>query len=130
MARMGIPDQLVNICKAMYANPKFYEETGGYRSSIHTQQTVMTSLFEDVHTIVDSDQFENARVSTANFSEVLFADDTICMTSTPSSMNVLLSAIERVGHMYGLTLNKSKCDLIRFNGTSRNGPDHGNMEKT
>eukprot|EP00973_Karenia_brevis_P032829 4531529-Karenia_brevis.AAC.1 len=72
----------------------------------------MTSLFEDVHTEVDSDIFENARVSTANFSEVLFAGDTICMTSTPSAMNTLLAAIERIGLMYGLKLNKSKCDLV------------------
>eukprot|EP00973_Karenia_brevis_P032782 4524667-Karenia_brevis.AAC.1 len=46
-------------------------------------------------------------------------DDTICTTSTPSAMNDLLRCIEEVGEMYGLKLNKSKCDLIRFNGSSR-----------
>eukprot|EP00973_Karenia_brevis_P015575 2131661-Karenia_brevis.AAC.1 len=30
---------------------------------------VMTCLFEDVHTIVDSDRLERSRVSTANFTE-------------------------------------------------------------
>eukprot|EP00973_Karenia_brevis_P006285 856522-Karenia_brevis.AAC.1 len=34
-------------------------------------------------------------------------------------MNNLLSSIEMVGEMYGLKLNKGKCDLISFNGSSR-----------
>eukprot|EP00973_Karenia_brevis_P018197 2499339-Karenia_brevis.AAC.1 len=34
-------------------------------------------------------------------------------------MNDLLKCIEEVGEMYGLRLDKSKCDLIRFNGSSR-----------
>eukprot|EP00973_Karenia_brevis_P058947 8207276-Karenia_brevis.AAC.1 len=62
----------------------------------------MTCVFEDVHTAVDCPRFEKDQVSTANFSEVLFADGTICMTSTPSSMNQLLAALEKVGLMYGL----------------------------
>eukprot|EP00973_Karenia_brevis_P085709 11889938-Karenia_brevis.AAC.1 len=106
----------------------------GHESSWHTQKTgirqgcplspylfliVMTCLFEDVHSITNEDRLERAKVSTATFTEVLFADDTICITSTPSAMNDLLACIETVGEMYGLKLNKSKCDLIRFNATSR-----------
>eukprot|EP00973_Karenia_brevis_P089783 12399458-Karenia_brevis.AAC.1 len=66
---MGIPEKLIKICKCMYAHPQFYVETGGYRSDTFTQETVMTCLFEDVHTDVDSQRFLDARVSTANFSE-------------------------------------------------------------
>eukprot|EP00973_Karenia_brevis_P073431 10202153-Karenia_brevis.AAC.1 len=42
----------------------------------------------------DEDLLEMARVSTANFTEVLFADDTICVTSTPSAMNHLLDKLK------------------------------------
>eukprot|EP00973_Karenia_brevis_P040520 5603058-Karenia_brevis.AAC.1 len=68
--------------------------------SPHLFLIVMTCLFEDVHTFVDSDRLERSKVSAANFTEVLFADNTICITSTPSSMNDLLSAIDEVGAMY------------------------------
>eukprot|EP00973_Karenia_brevis_P080902 11223115-Karenia_brevis.AAC.1 len=39
MARMGIPEKLIDICKAMYANPQFYVESGGHRSNTHRQET-------------------------------------------------------------------------------------------
>eukprot|EP00973_Karenia_brevis_P013553 1840692-Karenia_brevis.AAC.1 len=92
---------------------------GGQTSEWHTQQTVMTCLFEDVHTMVDSDRLDRAKVTTATFTEVLFAEDIICITSTPSAMNDALACIQIVGKMYGLHLNKCKCDLIRFNASSR-----------
>eukprot|EP00973_Karenia_brevis_P013919 1887663-Karenia_brevis.AAC.1 len=67
---------------------------------------IRDSLFEDVHSCTNEELLNNAKVSTANFTEVLLADDTICITSTPSSMNHLLDKIEQVGEQYGLHLNK------------------------
>eukprot|EP00973_Karenia_brevis_P068197 9487826-Karenia_brevis.AAC.1 len=65
----------------------------GHTSDWFTQHT-------DVHSTTDEDRLHRARVSTATFTEVLFADDTICITSTPSAMNDLLACIERVGWFF------------------------------
>ena len=54
----------------------------------------------------------------ANFSSVLYADDTICMTDNISSMQNLLKTIEKVGSWYGLYLNKKKC-LVMINNSKK-----------
>ena len=46
--------------------------------------------------------------------EVLYADDTICITQAMAAMNRLLEAIETKGKYYGLKLNKKKCEYLGF----------------
>ena len=51
----------------------------------------------------------------ANFNEILYADDTICCTSTPEAMQNYLRSAERIGSQSGLKLNKDKCVAMILN---------------
>ena len=44
--------------------------------------------------------------------EVLYTDDTICMTQDEESMNKMLEEIEKEGATYGLKINKTKCEYL------------------
>ena len=81
---------------------------------------VMTVMFEDIKE--DSNLAANLiknRVPGADFDEVMYADDTICISQDTKTMNNFIKSIETVGKEYGLKLNKSKCELI----TTANKPN-------
>ena len=108
-------------------------EVDGYESQWHEQGTgirqgcplspylflvVMTVLFHDVHkddTINDCLK----RVPGANFDEVLYADDTILISTDTRVINKLLAKIEKEGKRYGMKLNRGKCEVVHT-GTSAN----------
>ena len=48
------------------------------------------------------------RIPGAEFDEVLYADDTICMSTDTRVINKTLANIEREGAKYGLKLNRAK----------------------
>ena len=72
----------------------------------------MTVMFHDIHAH-DSVQTEKQRMECIESDEVLYADDTICVARTHAAMNRLLKAIEEEGEMYGLKLNKKKCEFLK-----------------
>ena len=109
----------------LYNNPTFLVEAENQKSEWYKQSTgvrqgcplspylfliVMTVIFHDIHK-QDRTKTEEHRVPNADFSEVLFADDTICVTTNVAAMNRLLNAIEEESGKYGLKLNKSKCEF-------------------
>jgi len=59
------------------------------------------------------------RASGATFDEVLFADDTICISRDTKSMNKMLKAIEEIGLKSGMKLNKDKCEVMQFGGRAK-----------
>ena len=133
LTRMGV-HQIIGACIKLYDTPQFRVKLDGTTSDYYTQHTgirqgcplspylfiiVMTCIFEDVHTMFEQNPLQDSHVSTANFSEVLFADDTICMTSCPLAMNRLLAGIEQIRVQYGLHSNKNTCDYIVFNDNAR-----------
>ena len=73
----------------------------------------MSVMFWDIH-----DQgvrgLERNRVEGTEFDEVVYADDTICISKSEMAMNGLLAAIEVEGSKYGMRLNKSKCEYLKF----------------
>ena len=73
----------------------------------------MTVIFHDIHKGDKSDTQQH-RVATANFDEVLFADDTICVSESAKALTRLLRNIETEGAKYGLKLNYDKCEVIRI----------------
>ena len=128
LRRMNVPEKLVKIIQAMYTDIKFNVEMEGRASEWTRQETgirqgcplspylfiiVMTVLFHDVH---DQDKIRTGRqrVTGTIGDEVLYADDTICITQTVAAMNRLLAAIEAEGKYYGLNLNKKKCEYLGF----------------
>ena len=48
----------------------------------------------------------------AEFDEVTYADDTICISTDTRAINEFVKHIEREGKRYGMKLNKDKCELI------------------
>ena len=65
----------------------------------------MTTMFEDIKENIACNLAKH-RVPGANFDEVMYADDTICISEDTKTMNQFIQNIERIGAEYGLTLNK------------------------
>lgn len=122
----------------MYKEPKFYVEIDGVKSGNKVQGTgirqgcplspylftlVMTCLFEDVHNTEEGGCGRGAiykhRVIGAYFDEVLYADDTVCISESVPAMNRLLKQIEIESAKYGMRLNKGKCVALGY-GTEGN----------
>ncbi len=49
-----------------------------------------------------------------NYDEILYADDTICLSESAKALTKHLNIIEEEGKKYGLQLNQGKCELIRI----------------
>ena len=131
LTRLNMPEKYLGVVQSLYNQPKFMVELDGVASSWKTQETgirqgcplspylfilVMTVIFADIH---DEDKLRNLcrhRLAGATFDEILYADDTICVSKDTRSMNKLLESIERIGENYGMKLNKTKCELLKFGG--------------
>ena len=111
MAKMNIPTKYIAIIKAMYTNTKFNIAMEGYTSSWHKQETgirqgcplspylfliIMTTLFYDIH-LGDPRNLIPHRICGANFDEVVYADDTICVSTSEESMNTFFEKHRRRG---------------------------------
>ena len=123
---MNIPNKMIAAIKAMYTNTKFNITTEGHTSEWYNQETgirqgcplspylfliIMTTLFHDIHSL-DPQSLTQHRICGANFDEIVYADDTICVSNDTKAMNKFLKSIEEEGAKYGLTLNKDKCELL------------------
>ena len=68
-----------------------------------------------------------------DFSEDLYADDTLLILRSKKSLEKLLHEIEAESEYYGLRLNRAKCELIEVNGTEevcfRNGEEMTKVEQ-
>ena len=72
---------------------------------------VMTVMFHDIHE-GDAQRLKQHRVEGTSFDEILYADDTICLSTDTKAMNKLLASIETESAKYGMQLNKTKCELV------------------
>ena len=77
---------------------------------------IMSCLFLDIHKH-DALNMAPFRVQGMQHDQVLYADDTICISEDDEAMERLLAAIETQGKEYGLRLNKHKCEYIIFGDT-------------
>ena len=128
LLRMGIPHKIKQVIQAMYHHPTFCVDMDGQRSEWYKQETgirqgcplspylfiiLMTVMFFDIHE-EDKLKMSKHRVKGTTCDEVMYADDTICITESERAMNRLLAAIESEGAKYGMRLNKSKCEYLVF----------------
>ena len=72
---------------------------------------IMTTLFHDIH-VEDTQHLIPNRICGANFDEIVYADDTICVSTGEEAMNLFLKDIENEGKRYGLSLNRNTCELL------------------
>ena len=70
----------------------------------------MTAMFRDVHMKTDRALLRH-RIPGADFDEVTYADDAICITTDTKTLNLFVKHIEE-GERYGMRLNKNKCEVI------------------
>ena len=129
MDRMGVDDKLVRIVKLLYTDTYFKIEIDGETSNWKEQSTgirqgcplspylfliVMTAIFHDVHDDLRCGMV-SGRVPGTEFDEVMYADDTICISTDTREMNKMLAEIKTIGGIYGLKLNKTKCEVMKKN---------------
>ena len=129
-----------NIQKALYKNTTFKTEIDGIESNWETQETgirqgcplspylfiiVMTVMFNEIKKDVGPILTQN-RIAGFNFDEIMYADDTICISTDTKTLNKFLAAIEERGKEYGLKLNKGKCELL----TNQPNPMHGTSHRS
>ena len=55
----------------------------------------------------------------ADFDEVTYADDTICISRCIKTMNKCIETIETEGFKYGMKLNKTKGELLTNNDNAK-----------
>ena len=70
---------------------------------------VMTVMCHGINEEVD---IQDDRVNTTNLDEVLFADDTICVSDNAQSLTTCLCCIQIERPKYGLTVNMSTFAVI------------------
>jgi len=129
LVRMDIPDQYIAAIKSLYNNPNFAVRVGTEQSEWRTQRRgirqgcplspylfliLMTVMFRDVH---DELNMTRGTLDPLNFTELLYADDTILITNNLNAMNRLLAKVEEHATYYGLSFNKTKCVCLPFNST-------------
>ena len=78
----------------------------------------MTVMFHDIHKN-DNPKTEKQRLEGLMSDEVLYADDTICISKTVAAMNRLVKMKEEQGAKYGLKLNHKKCEYLSFGKQAR-----------
>ena len=125
---MNVPDKYVNAIREMYKQPTFRVEMEGQISDWTQQATgirqgcplspylfvvLMSVLFQDIHKN-DVLKLNEHRVQGMDTDEILYADDTICVSEDEQALSRLLAAIEGEGDKYGLKLNKNKCEFLHF----------------
>ena len=128
LERHSIAPKLINLIKDIYRKATFFVEIDGHVSRTYKQETgirqgcplspylfliVMTTIFHDIHDDIE-DTIIPHRAKNATFDEILFADDTICVSENAEALTLLLHKIQEKGQHYGLTLNMDKCEIIRI----------------
>eukprot|EP00959_Pyramimonas_sp_CCMP1952_P333556 6985006-Pyramimonas_sp.AAC.1 len=133
LERMQLPDKIVNVVKALYRNPTFQVGMDNYESKWHRQDAgirqgcplspylfliVMHVLFQDIYS-KHGTSLSEGRPPGVTFDVVLFADDTMCVSSNKAQITRMLHAIEKESARFGLNLNKTKCELMVIGQPSR-----------
>ena len=122
LTRLSVPNKVIANIEALYKDPKFKVECKDSESNYMSQEAgirqgcplspylflfVMTVMFADIHNR-QTGTLLHGFIDGIDFSEILYADDTICMSEDEETMNRILKDIEKEGATYGLKLNKTK----------------------
>ena len=128
-----VPEEISDIVKKLYEKPQFYVEIDGVKSKTAKQTTgirqgcplspclfimVMDRIFKVIPTIAKQSgsrmriQKRKQEGVVKSFNALLYADDTLLCDNTEKETQALLWAVEEVSEMFGLNLNKKKCQKI------------------
>jgi len=71
----------------------------------------MYAFFWDIRIANDTPPITH-RLPGATFDEILFADDTICVSGSAEGMSDFIRRIETHSSRYGMALNRTKCEVF------------------
>ena len=125
LTRFGIPAEMNEMIRHIYSNRRFHVREAGFESDCHEQffgisqgcplspflfSILMSVLLHDARQQMVADGFEFEDEN--QWYEILYADDTLLMHSSPSFLEKYMSCIEACGKTYGLALNFSKVEAL------------------
>ncbi|MCS5642106.1 MAG: reverse transcriptase family protein, partial [Dehalococcoidia bacterium] len=80
---------------------------------------LMSAMFMDIHNEVGDKCWSDAAAD-AGSTELLYADDTLLISSQAKQVNLLIKTIEKHSDRYGMNLNRDKCECFALNPDSKN----------
>jgi hypothetical protein len=126
---MNVPEETIQELKAIYNDIRFRITDDEVYSSERKQNTgirqgcplspylfivLMTTMFHDIHTEV-GEQIWTTAAQDIGTTELLYADDTLLISSNAKATNQLLKTIIKHSERYGMRLNKGKCEYFAIN---------------
>ena len=129
IGRLNVPQKITRVLASSYVNPQFKIKDRGGKSDYRKQRTgirqgcllspylfilLMTVLMHEVHEQTD-EIAKSGQITHINFTELLYADDTLVITNNQESMNQILNLIEKVSTGYNMALNRAKCFHVSKN---------------
>ena len=129
LTRFGIPEYVVKIIGSIYEERQFFIQDHCGVSKVHQQHVgiaqgcplspflfiiVQSVMFEDMYSQIHLDIDAPYVVS----NEVLYADDTVLLSSSLNNCQMLLDAVVSEGEKYGLELNWTKTYQMNVNSNA------------
>ena len=130
--RYGVPEPFVNAIMSIHQGSNFYVQDGPNRSSTYGQHRgirqgcplspylfiiVLSALMHDFHQQFELIFQNKPWTFSAEFPlvDVEYADDTVLMARTQSTLHQLLHLLQHLASQRGLLINPDKCQLLRLN---------------
>ena len=114
LKRFGLPQHVLDVVRAIYADRKFQVRDCGQVSDVRPQHSGISQgcplspfLFVMLMTVLMQDAVENLQavdkelLRNGNLAELLYADDTLLLSVSPASLERLISAVSDAGAKYG-----------------------------
>ena len=113
LKRMGIPEEMIDLIASIYKEPQFNVKDGKQRSSTKHQQTgirqgcplspylfiiLLSAIMKDIENNLTEEEehiLYQGRLCRATFNKLFYADDTLVMTTTTESAELILHKIQR-----------------------------------
>lgn len=131
LRRFGLPEHLISVIAAIYSDRCFHVKDCGHISEKRAQHSgisqgcplspflfvmLMTVVMVDVAAkLPDEDQ---AALAQGSLAELLYADDTLLLSVSASTLERFLAAVSEAGATYGLELHWGKLQLLRIRSES------------
>ena len=130
--RYGVPEPFVAAVMSIYQGSIFYVQDGPHQSSTYCQRrgirqgcplspylfiVVLSALMHDFHHQFELIFRHRPWTYSAEYPlvDVEYADDTVLMARTQSTLHQLLHLLQHLASQRGLHINPDKCQLLRLN---------------
>ena len=129
LRRLKVPPRMLKTIGHIYSTPKFRVATGGHSSTFRTQHSgirqgcplspylfviLMSTLFHDIKQRLTTPK-QKEPLSGIEYTEILFADDTLIFGNYTHHINLLLKEIQLESKYYNMELNLDKCVNLTLN---------------